>query len=136
MKQMDNPRIIIFDGVCNFCNSSVNFIIKRDHNNLFLFSPMQSQFAQDMISKFGVEGGDLDTFILIKNGECYVRTDAALEIIKDLSGHWYLLSIFKLLPRSIRDFFYRVFAKNRYRLFGRTDTCMVPSQEVADKFLD
>jgi predicted DCC family thiol-disulfide oxidoreductase YuxK len=133
---MDNPRIIIFDGVCNFCNNSVNFIIKRDHNNSFLFSPMQSQFAQDTISKFGVEGGDLDTFILIKNGECYVRTDAALEIAKDLSGHWYLFNIFILLPRPIRDFFYRVFAKNRYRLFGRSDTCMVPSQEVADKFLD
>ena len=133
---MSTQHIIIFDGVCNFCNSSVNFIIKRDHKNVFVFTPMQSKPAQDLIAKYQVENVGFDTFLLIKNNECYYRTDAALEITKDLSGLWFLFRVFKLCPRPIRDYFYRLLARNRYSIFGKTDACMIPTAEVESKFLE
>lgn len=133
---MSIKNVIIFDGVCKLCNNSVNFIIKRDHNNVFLFTAMQSEAAQDLIAKYNVKSVGFDTFLLIKNNECFYRTDAALEITKDLSGCWSLFRVFKLLPRSFRDYFYRLLARNRYRIFGKTDRCMVPTPDVISKFLD
>ncbi|MFT4928763.1 MAG: putative DCC family thiol-disulfide oxidoreductase YuxK [Phenylobacterium sp.] len=132
---MSNQHIIIFDGVCHFCNHAVNFIIKRDHHNIFLFTPMQSESAQAIIRQFKAENVGFDTFLLIKNNQCFYRTDAALEISKDLSGFWFLWRIFTVLPRPIRDYFYRLFARNRYRLFGRSASCMVPTAAVKSKFL-
>lgn len=133
---MSNTQIIIFDGVCNFCNGAVNFIIKRDRDNVFKFAPMQSQAAIDLIAKYEVKDVGFDTFLLIKGDKCYFRTNAALEITKELSGFWFLFRVFKLLPRAIRDYFYRLFARNRYSIFGRSDTCMIPTLEVKSKFLD
>jgi len=133
---MSTQNVIIFDGVCKFCNNSVNFIIKRDHHNVFLFAPMQSEAAQDLIAKYNVKDVGFDTFLLIKNNKCFYRTDAVLEITKDLSGYWYLFRVFKLLPRSFRDYFYRLLARNRYDIFGKTDKCMVPTPDIKNKFLD
>ncbi|MCJ8297391.1 MAG: thiol-disulfide oxidoreductase DCC family protein [Pseudomonadales bacterium] len=133
---MFNQQIIIFDGICNFCNGSVNFIIKRDHQNVFVFTPMQSKAAEELLERHQFEDFGFDTFVLIKDDVCYYRTDAALEIIKDLSGYWYLLKIFKLLPRSFRDFFYKLLARHRYQLFGKKPQCMIPTPEVKSKFLD
>jgi len=135
-RSMSTQNVIIFDGVCKFCNNSVNFIIKRDHHNVFLFAPMQSEAAQDLIAKYNVKDVGFDTFLLIKNNKCFYRTDAALEITKDLSGYWYLFRVFKLLPRSFRDYFYRLLARNRYDIFGKTDKCMVPTPDIKNKFLD
>lgn len=132
---MSNHHVIIFDGVCNFCNGAVNFIIKRDHSKKFVFAPMQSPIAQNLISKYGVEKVGFDTFLLIKNNQCYFRTDATFQITKDLSGYWYLFQFFRILPRPIRDYFYRLFARNRYSIFGKTDKCIVPTQEIKNKFL-
>ena len=133
---MDNRHIVIFDGVCNFCNGAVNFIIKRDPTGRFVFTPMQSPVGQELIEQFGAEMGGVDTFLLVKDGQCFERTDAALEITKDLSGLWHWLRVFKVLPRPLRDFFYRLFARNRYRLFGRRETCMVPTASVRERFLE
>lgn len=133
--QPDQRHLIIFDGVCNFCNSSVNFIIERDKNNAFAFTPIQSELAQALMAKYGVTHLGMDTFLLIKNDQCYLRTDAALEIAKDLSGYWYLFRATKIIPRPLRDFFYRVLARHRYRLFGKKDVCMVLTDEVRGKFL-
>ncbi|SET64737.1 thiol-disulfide oxidoreductase DCC family protein [Thalassotalea agarivorans] len=132
---MNNQHIIVFDGVCNFCNAAVNFIIKRDHSNKFLFAPMQSPFAQNLISEYGADKVGFDTFLLVKKNQCFFRSNAALEITKDLNGYWYLFRIFKILPRPIRDYFYRSFARNRYSIFGRTQECMVPTDELKSKFL-
>ena len=132
---MNNKHIIIFDGVCNFCNNSVNFIIKRDHNNSFLFAPLQSPTAQRLIEKYQVEKVGFDTFLLIKNDECFFRTNAALEISKDLNNYWYLLNFIRIIPRPIRDYFYRLFARNRYAIFGRTESCIVSSEDLKSKFL-
>ena len=132
---MDNQCIVIFDGVCNFCNSAVNFIIKRDPEGIFAFTPMQSDLARELMEKHGIHNVGIDTFLLIKNDNCFVFSTAALEITKDLSGYWYLFNVFRLLPKTIRDFFYKTFARNRYALFGRSDTCIVPSEEVRSRFV-
>ena len=132
---MSNHHVIIFDGVCNFCNGAVNFIIKRDHSNKFVFAPMQSPIAHKLINDFGADKVGFDTFLLIKDGQCFYRTDAAFEITKDLSGYWYWFQVFRFLPRPIRDYFYRLFARNRYSIFGKTEQCMVPTSELKNKFL-
>lgn len=127
---------IIFDGVCNFCNSSVNFIIARDPEGKFCFAPMQGEAAQAVMTQHGVENPELDTFLLIKHGKLYQRTGAALEIAKDLTGYWKYCRIFLIVPAPLRDMFYRLLAKNRYRLFGVREACMVPTPEVRQRFLD
>ena len=133
---MNHRYIVIFDGVCNFCNGAVKFIIRRDPNALFSFTPMQSESGKRLIEEHNAPLIDVDTFLLVKNGQCFDRTDAALEISRDLTGFWFLFRIFKVLPRSFRDYFYRLFARNRYKLFGRREECMVPSPEVRDRFIE
>jgi len=132
---MDDRHLIIFDGVCNFCNGSVNFIIRHDSQGQFVFTPMQSDLAQQKIDEYGITNVGVDTFLLIKNDRCYIWTDAALEITKDLDGYWKWMRFFKIIPRPIRDYCYRLFARNRYALFGRTDNCIVPSDEVKERFV-
>ncbi|WP_282167348.1 thiol-disulfide oxidoreductase DCC family protein [Shewanella japonica] len=126
----------MFDGVCNLCNGAVSFIIQRDHKDVFLFTPMQSQTAQSLIAKHQLEGVSNDSFILIKGDKFFLRSDAALEITKDISGFWYLCRGFSVLPKIIRDYAYRLVAKNRYRLFGKKQACMVPTAALQHKFLD
>lgn len=132
---MDAQHIIIFDGVCNFCNGAVNFIIKRDSKRIFKFAPMQSEIAQTFMSKHQIHDIGYDTFILIKNDKCYLRTNAALEITKDLDGYWFMFRVFKIVPSKIRDYIYNLLARNRYRLFGKRAVCMMPSKEISDRFL-
>ena len=133
---MTNRKIIIFDGVCNFCNASVNFIIKRDPGGVFAFTPMQSALAKELITQFHDKDSELDTFLLIKAGNCYTRSDAALEICKDLNGAWPILRIFKIIPRPVRDFLYNAFARNRYKIFGMRDECMLPTPDLRNRFLE
>jgi predicted DCC family thiol-disulfide oxidoreductase YuxK len=132
---MDNRHIVIFDGVCNFCNGAVKFIIKRDPQGVFAFTPMQSELAQELTQRFSVPDVGTDTLVLIKKGECYVLSDAALEIARDLKGPWRFCYVFKVVPRPIRDAAYKLFARHRYRLFGKKNACMVPSAEVTSRFL-
>ena len=132
---MDSRHIVVFDGVCNFCNGAVNFIINRDPNGTFAFTPMQSNLAKELMAKYQMNNVDIDTFLLIKNDQCFVFSSAALEITKGLTGFWYLFNIFRVLPGPIRDIFYKLFARNRYRLFGKKSTCMVPSEEVRSRFV-
>ena len=132
---MDNSYIVIFDGVCNFCNGSVNFIINRDPDAKFVFTPMQSNLAEELMLKHQIDNADIDTLLLIKGNEYFLFSSAALEITKDLSGMWWLLIVFKIVPAPIRDYFYKLFARNRYKLFGRKDICMVPTNDVKDRFV-
>jgi len=133
---MDHRHIVIFDGLCNLCNGAVKFIINGDPNGKFAFAPIQSSIGQELIDKYGAEMVGIDTWLLVKDGQCYERTDAALEITKDLTGYWYLFRVFKILPRPVRDFFYRLIGRNRYALFGKRDTCMIPTEDVCDRFLE
>jgi predicted DCC family thiol-disulfide oxidoreductase YuxK len=133
---MSQHHIVIFDGVCNFCNGVVNFIIRRDPKALFSFTPMQSESGKRLIEKYDATMVGVDTILLIKNGQCYERTDAAIEIAGDLTGLWSMFRVFKILPKSFRDYFYRLFARNRYKLFGRREECMIPSPEVRGRFIE
>ena len=132
---MLNRQIIIFDGVCNLCNGAVNFIIKRDPKGLFLFTPKQSDIAQKIIADHQVPEVSLDTLLLIKGNSCLVGSDAVLEIMKNLSGLWFIFRVFKRLPQPFRDLFYRVIARNRYLLFGRRETCMIPTKALSGRFI-
>lgn len=132
---MNNQEIVIFDGVCNFCNDAVNFIIKRDPQGKYLFTPMQSELAQSLMVKHQISNVGVDTFCLVKDDECLVYSSAALEIARNLTGYWYLFNIFKIVPIFTRDFFYKLFARNRYRLFGQRDVCMVPTEDVRSRFV-
>ena len=96
---------------------------------------MQSEVARELIEKHQVGYTGINTLLLIKEGECYVRTNAALEIAKDLTGFWHLFTIAKVIPAPIRDYGYRLFARYRYKLFGRQGTCMVPTEELRQRFL-
>lgn len=132
---MHNKSLVVFDGICNFCNGAVNFIIKRDPRGIFNFTPMQSSVAKELIKKHHIYNVGVDTFLLIKDGKCYVYSSAALEIAKDLTGFWYLLTIFKIIPKSVMDYFYKLFARNRYVLFGKKEQCIVPSEDTKSRFL-
>ena len=134
MEQKDHV-ILLFDGVCNFCNGAVRFISKRDPQGIFAFTPMQSDFAKDLVKQHDIDNVGVDTLLLIKDGRTHIWTDAALEIAKELTGLWWLLNILRIVPAFIRDYFYRLFARNRYKLFGRTDQCAVPSKELRSRFI-
>lgn len=127
-------RIVLFDGVCNFCNGAVNFIIRHDRDKKFKFAALQSEKGMDMCSKHGI-GDDVDSIILIENGAAFLHSTAALKIARTLGGLGKLFYVFIVLPESIRDWFYKLFAKYRYRLFGKKDVCMVPTAEIKERFL-
>lgn len=132
---MDDRHLVIFDGVCNFCNGAAHFIIRRDPEGRFAFTPVQGELAQELLQQFGVSSPGVDTFALIKHGRCHVFADAALEITKDLQGPWFLFNVFRVVPRPIRNGLYKLLARNRYRLFGRSDACMVPSPALRSRFV-
>ena len=128
--------IILFDGVCNFCNASINFIIDRDSQNKFRFASLQSDTGQKLLQQYKVpDARSLDSVVLIKNNKIYKKSAAALEIVKDLNGFWPVLYIFKILPSFILDTFYNLIAKNRYKIFGRAEVCRIPTPQLKQKFL-
>ncbi len=128
-------KIILFDGVCNFCNFWVNFIIDRDKKNQFRFAALQSQIGKELLTKFDLPENDFDSFILISQNKILKKSSAAFEIAKDLNGWLKIFSPLKLLPNSFNDFIYDLVAKNRYKIFGKRDVCRIPTEEDKIKFL-
>lgn len=126
--------VLLFDGVCNFCNDSVNFIICRDHDKKFKFAPLQSDIGIEMRKKYGI-ADDVDSVVLIENDQAYMHSTAALRIARNLGGIYSVAYGFIIVPAFIRDFFYKTFAKNRYRLFGKKEMCMMPTPDVRERFL-
>ncbi len=131
MDSKNKHAIVLFDGVCNLCNGAVNFIIQRDQEAVFLFVPMQSAYGQELLKTDKI---NTDSIQLIKDDRIYIESDAVLEILKDLTGIWQMFRIFKWIPQSIRDALYRFIAKNRYRILGEKDACMIPDPEVIKRF--
>ncbi len=130
--------IILFDGVCNFCNFWVNFLLDRDKEDKFRFTPLQSEKGEELLKKFNLSTirlGRIDTFVLIDGDQYYVRSTAALLVAKNLPVLWKSLYIFIIIPRPIRDFLYNLVAKNRYKLFGKREACRIPTPEERSKFL-
>lgn len=131
---MQIQSVIFFDGLCNLCNGAVQFIIERDTNNLYHFASLQSDFAKNELQKFDIDTAQINSFILLENGKIYQRSTAALKVSKNLSGLWPLLSIFIIIPPFIRDGFYNYIAKNRYKWFGKKESCWVPTPDLKSKF--
>jgi predicted DCC family thiol-disulfide oxidoreductase YuxK len=137
MEAQITKKIILFDGVCNLCNRSIQWVIKRDKKNRFQFAAIQSHAGQQLIKERHIDTSEVDSIILIEPGVAYyVRSTAALKIGKSFGGGYTLLSIFEWIPKSIRDWVYNRIANNRYKWFGRQDQCMIPSPELKDKFLE
>lgn len=128
--------IVFFDGVCNLCNRSVDFILKRDSKKIFRFVSLQSKIANDLLEMEGVYAQNMRTIILLKNGKIFYRSSAILEIVRQLTAPWPLLYVFKLVPRFVRDGLYNLVSKNRYSWFGKRDTCRIPSIDERARFLD
>ena len=126
--------IVLFDGVCNFCNDAVNFIIRRDVEGQFKFAPLQSETGQELRQKYAIEP-DVDSIVLIEDGMAFTHSTAGLRIAQGLGGVLSLAYVFIIVPAFIRDFIYKTFAKNRYRLFGKKEVCMIPTPEARERFL-
>lgn len=130
-----NP-VILFDGVCNLCSSSVQFIIKHDPNRQFRFASLQSDFGQEVLQQFNFPIKDFGSFILLEKGIVYTKSDAALRVAKKLSGAWKALYAFMIVPPFIRNGVYNLVAKNRYKWFGKKEECWIPTAELQGLFMN
>ena len=128
--------VVLFDGVCNLCNGSVRFVIERDPHKHFQFAPLQSETATTLIGGTANPLAMPDSIVLVDDGRLYVRSTAALRIARRLRFPWPLLWVFMVVPRPLRDWVYDVIARHRYGWFGKRDTCMVPTKEIRDRFLE
>jgi predicted DCC family thiol-disulfide oxidoreductase YuxK len=129
------PDIMIFDGMCNLCTHSVQFILKHEAAPRIQFTPVQSPAGTRLLREFGFSPDDISTFVLVSDGKVYIKSSAAILIAKHLKGPWRLLRTLWLCPRPIRDGIYDVIARNRYAWFGKTTACMVPTPELSARFL-
>ncbi len=131
-----DKKIILFDGLCNLCDSAVQFVIKQDQKDLFRFVPLQSELGQDILKHIGINTKNIDSIILYEPGIAYYyKSSAALKIAKDLGGFFHLGTIFRLIPTSIRNKLYDYIARNRYKWYGKKESCMIPTAELKAKFL-
>jgi len=132
-----NKKIILFDGICNLCNTSVQYIIKRDGKKIYSFASLQSDITKKILSQFNQKSfNNYDSIILIENEKVYYKSTAALRIAKNLSGLNKILYIFIIIPKPFRDFIYDFIAKNRYKWFGKKDNCMLPTPNMKSRFIE
>ncbi|WP_267164101.1 thiol-disulfide oxidoreductase DCC family protein [Halovenus salina] len=131
----DEGPILLFDGVCNLCNWWVQFVIERDPEGVFRFAPLQSEAAGALLAEHGLDPGHLDSVVLIDGDRCYTESTAVLRAGRHLGGGYRLLWPLRFLPRRLRDWVYGLVAERRYDWFGKRDQCMVPSPELAERFL-
>lgn len=133
----DQKKVVLFDGVCNFCNASVRFIMKRDKKDVFRFASLESDLGRKLTDERGIDTSQIDSIIMIDPGIAYyIKSTAALEISKYLSGFYPIFSLFLYLPKSFRDVIYDYIARHRYKWFGKTESCPMPTPEEQSKFLD
>lgn len=132
----ENKKIILFDGVCNLCNSSVQFVIQHDTKDVFRFVAIQSELGQEILKYIGINPINIDSIVLYEPSIAYhYKSDAALEIAKNIGGLFHLGTVFKIIPAGIRNRLYDYIAKNRYKWYGKNENCMIPSKEIKVKFL-
>lgn len=129
------PPIVLFDGVCNLCNGSVQFLLKRDPEGRFRFAALQSDAGRSLLAEHGLDPDILSSVVLIEDGRIWKESSAALRIARHLPGAWKLLRVFAAVPRPLRDAVYRWIARNRYRWFGKTESCWLPTPELKARFL-
>lgn len=127
--------LVIFDGVCNFCVGSVNFILRYEAKPDLQFAAVQSNTGSRMLHELGFDPANAETFVLIEDGKAYLRSTAALRVARHLRWPWRALVVLRIIPRPLRDWAYRLVATHRYRWFGRKDSCMIPTPEVRRRFV-
>ncbi len=133
MNDLSHP-VILFDGICNLCNASVQYVIKHDKKKLFRFASLQSSFGESVLKQYNLPVNTFNSFILLIDNKIYTRSTAALLVAKKLSGLIKLLYAFIIIPRFIRDAVYDIIAKNRYKWFGKKEACWVPTPELKSLF--
>ncbi len=133
---MEETPVILFDGVCNFCNYWVSFAIKRDRKKKLRFTSLQGETAKQLLPEYNINTTSLSSVIFIDKGIAFTQSSAAIRICKYLDGGWKLFYGLIIIPKFIRDFFYNIIARNRYRWFGKKETCMIPTPELRERFLD
>ncbi len=127
---------ILFDGVCNLCNRLVLFIIKRDKKRLFKFASLQSIYGEDVSKKLQIKSPPYGSIILIDKEKIYFKSEAVLKILIALGGVWRIASLLKIIPKSIRDYCYSIISRHRYKIFGKRESCMIPSEALKNRFLN
>jgi predicted DCC family thiol-disulfide oxidoreductase YuxK len=132
---MEKNPIVLFDGVCNLCNRSVQFIIKRDTKKQFRFASLQGKTGQELLQRFGLRTNNFNSFILVEGNRIYTRSTGVLRILKHLGGWWKLFYAFIIVPEIILDGVYYLIARNRYKWYGKRIECMLPAQELRERFL-
>ena len=132
---LDQKPVLLFDGICNLCNASVQWALLRDPKGIFRYAALQSDTGQELLKEHGLDVQNFDTVVLIDQNKVFLRSDVPLEIVRRLGGLWSALYIFKIVPSIIRNFIYNWVAKNRYRWWGRREQCMMPRPEWKERFL-
>lgn len=133
---MTGSATVLFDGVCNLCNASVQFIVRRDPTGRFRFASLQSEAGRRLLEEHRLPTDELSTVVVVADGRAYTRSDAALRVARGLGGAWPALAALRLVPRPLRDAVYGLVARNRYRWFGRREACMLPTAEERSRFLE
>ncbi len=138
MDEIDDIKapVILFDGVCNLCNASVQFIIKHDTKKQFRFASLQSNLGEKTLRHFNLPANEFNSFILLDKSKIYTKSEGALRVAKELKGVSCLLYAFIIVPRFLRDSVYSLIARNRYKWFGKKDACMTPTPELKNLFFD
>ena len=131
-----NKKIILFDGLCNLCDAAVQFVIKHDKKDVFRFVAIQSELGEQILKHIGINPMNIDSVILYEPGIAYYyKSQAALEIVKSLGGFFHFGTVFRIVPTGIRNNLYDYIAKNRYKWYGKKESCWVPTQDLQNKFL-
>lgn len=131
----NDHAVVLFDGVCNLCAWTVQFILPRDPNGYFQFASLQSALGQQLLKKYQVTARVADSVVLIENDQMYLKSDATLRIARHLNGAWSLARVFQIVPRSLRDGVYAWIAAHRYQMFGQRNTCLVNFPNAQERFL-
>jgi predicted DCC family thiol-disulfide oxidoreductase YuxK len=132
---MQQHDIVLFDGVCNLCNGAILFIIKRDKKDRFRFAPLESDIGKKLLDQHGIDPNKIDSIVLISGDTAFAKAGAALRISRHLSGLWPLLYSLIIIPKFIANIVYDFIARNRYKWFGKKESCMIPTPELKSKFL-
>ena len=132
---MINKPVILFDGVCNLCSGSVQFILKRDKEKKFLFASLQSAYGQKLLQQFNLPADNFNSFILNQDGEIFIKSTGALKMFSQLKN-WGWVKIFWIIPKFLRDSVYNLIAKNRYKWFGKKEECWLPTPDLKARFLE
>jgi predicted DCC family thiol-disulfide oxidoreductase YuxK len=130
-----SENILLFDGICNLCNGAVRFVIERDPARKFKFAALQSVTGRQWLEKMGLTEENTDSFVFIQGDHYYLRSSAALRVLKEIGGGWKIFYVFMIIPKPLRDFVYNLVARSRYRIFGKRETCMVPTPDLQDRFI-